>query len=223
MLFQPSSRRFAGNLSMGKWALALCCEAVVWRPHSLEITVHGVDGKCSISMLELCQFILFQPPQVAAGMGYSGKVQVSSGAAVRAVWVKGCFQEVKVCFVLKECSWNNGLQLFHQYQILSLFLDPWEIFWFSCICMEGRIKYCSSWWHIVQLGWESISGLEILWLWVQLESLSPAETNPFLEVAVKTNFRAFLKCNFFSYCRNVSSAFILPFPESIPTHWFKEK
>lgn len=89
--------------------------------------------------------------------------------------------------------------------------------------LEVGIKDSSSCWHIAQLGWESVSGLKTLWLQVQLESLSPAEANPFLEVAVKTNLGAFLKCHFFSYCRNVSSAFILPFSESMPTHWFKEK
>lgn len=221
MLFWPRGRRFPGSLSMGKWTFALSCEAVVWRPHSLEVTVHGVHGTCSISVLEIPQFILFQPPQVAAGVGCSGEAQVSSGAAVRAVWVKGCFQAVKACFVLKKCSWNNGLQLFLQYQILDLFLNPWEIFCFSCLHLYGRwnqtllillMAHCS-------LGLREHFRVEILWL----ESLSPAETNPFSEAAVKTNFRAFLKCHFFSYCRNVSSAFILPFPESVPTHWFKEQ
>lgn len=93
--------------------------------------------------------------------------------------------------------------MFLQYQILGLFLNPWEIFCFSCLHLYGRwnqrllvllMAHCS-------LGLREHFRVEILWL----ESLSPAETNPFSEAAVKTNFRAFLKCHFFSYCRNVSS------------------
>lgn len=47
----------------------------------------------------------FHPPAAIPGGcsdgGCSGKAQVSSGVAVRAVRVKGRFQ---ACFVLKECS-----------------------------------------------------------------------------------------------------------------------
>lgn len=100
------------------------------------------------------------------------------------------------------------------------FFKPMGDFLLVSLASVWRVE---SWWDMAQLGWESISGLEILWLRVQPESLSPAETNPFLEVAVRTNLEAFLKCHFFSYCRNLSSAFILLFPESVPTHWFKEK
>lgn len=79
-------------------------------------------------------FILFQPSCVAAmSGGCSGKVQVSSGFMVatdqcRAMRVKGNFQAIKSCFILKQCSWNNVLQP----DLMHWFLNPWKNFRFCC-------------------------------------------------------------------------------------------